>query len=90
MVALEEEPADDSAETVAGEDIEVEWRRTPRSPIWAWMGSRSSRSREEEETGSVREKIVEKMIERAAGRHAGRLMLPCVVIMILVGLMGSS
>jgi len=76
VVALDEESADEAAETIAGEvaeDLEVEVE-------------------EEEEgaaAGPVREVVRERLIEPAPwGALPTVFMLPCVVVMILVAIMG--
>lgn len=78
VVALDEESADEAAETIAGEigeELEVQVE-----------------GEEEEEgvgTGPVREVVREKIIEPAPwGALPTVFMLPCVIVMVVVGIMG--
>jgi hypothetical protein len=89
VVALDEEAVDESAETMAG-DVEIEVDEESAFGDLDEEGEAVVEVEEDEEAvGPVRERIVEKMIEPAPwGAMPVIFMLPCVVIMILVGLMG--
>lgn len=77
VVALDEESADEAAETLAGEigeDMEVEVEEDDEAAV---------------ATGPVREVVREKLIEPAPwGALPTVFMLPCVVVMVLVAIMG--
>lgn len=90
VVALDEE-ADDAAETVTGDEdmpeISVEEDFGGFDDIEG--GEVEAEVEEEEGEVEVREKVVEKMLEPAPwGAMPVALMLPCVIVMFLVGLMG--
>jgi hypothetical protein len=73
VVALDEESADEAAETIAGE-----------------LGEELEIGEEDEEaTGPVREVVRERLIEPAPwGALPVVFMLPCVIVMLMIGIMG--
>jgi len=90
VVALDEEGVDDASETVAGEEIEIDIEEEG-----AAFGDLEGEEpvveveEDDDESGPIREKVVEKMIEPAPwGAMPVVFLFPCVVIMVLVGLMG--
>lgn len=92
VVALDDDAAviDEGAETVAGQEIEIEVDETGDFAGLDADGQPVVEVEEDEDAvGPVRERIVEKFIEPAPwGAMPVIFMFPCVVIMILVGLMG--
>jgi hypothetical protein len=77
VVALDEESADEAAETIAGElgeELDI---------------GEEAEEEEEEATGPVREVVRERIIEPAPwGALPVVFMLPCVIVMLVVGIMG--
>ncbi len=80
VVALDEEAADEAAETLAGEISE---------DIGVDDGEEVDEDDERGATGPVREIVREKLIEPAPwGALPVIFMLPCVIVMLMIGIMG--
>lgn len=90
VVALDEE-ADEAAETVTGDDEDLAEISVEEDfgGLEGLEGEEVEAEVEEEGEVEVREKVVEKMLEPAPwGAMPVALMLPCVIVMLLVGIMG--
>ncbi|MCS7046102.1 MAG: hypothetical protein NZO58_07080, partial [Gemmataceae bacterium] len=81
VVALDEEAADEAAETVAGDVADIEVEEVADEEV--------AEVDEEAPVGKERIVVKEKLIEPAPwGAFPTVFMLPCVVVMVVVGIMG--